>query len=449
MKKLLLVAALVFFGADWAYGQTCKAYLNGAKARATSEKWKEANEVLGKNLEGCTHDPEYRYMYGITLVRVAAGDSAPKAIRQIQAADSLNGDPGSDDELQAKIDQAMLAMWGPLVNDGIRMLSAGQIEEAKAQLRMAAELNPDGKEAHLGLGAVHQAEGDYDEAIASYEKALEVDPSYKRALLGLGQAYQLKANELAASGDADDADQATRVAGEAVEVYEDYLESNPGDFDVQIQLAGLHATLGNLELAEPIIREVMASDSADAIVLTELGFQMANSQQNELAEELLKKAVALSDTNWNEPLNYLAFVQIRQEKLEEAEATLEAQLALDPSNPEAWEYLGYVKRDLEKPDEAQVAFEKAQTIPLQLQGIQMSQDPDETWNVEATFQNRTEGPIEAPLTIKFELVSATGEVLETKRTEFAGEPLAAGQAERVRIEFETKAENPRVRYEIL
>lgn len=448
MKKFLLVATLVFFGADWAYGQTCSAYLNGAKARASKNKWKEANEVLGQNLEGCTDEAEYRYMYGITLAKVAPGDSAPKAIRQIQAADSLNGDPGPEDELQANIDQAMMAMWGPLVNSGIRMLSAGDIEGAKAKLETAAELNPEGKEAQLGLGAVYQAEGEFDKSIGAYEKALEIDPAYKQALLRLGQAYQQKANDLAASGDSAKMARATEVASEAVEVYESYLEENPDDFDVQIQLAGLHATLGNNELAEPIIRQVMESDSVDATVLTELGFQMANSQQNELAIELLDKAVALSDTAWSEPLNYLAFVHIRQGNLEQAEAALEKQLELDPSNPDAWEYLGYVKRDLEKVDEAQAAFETAQTIPLQLQGIQMSQDPDSTWNVEAAFQNRTEAPVQ-DLRVEFRLVSTTGEVLETKQAALAGEPLPAGQAERVRIEFETKAENPRVRYEIL
>ncbi len=448
MKKSLLVAVLVFFGADWAYGQTCNAYLNGAKARASSEKWQEANKVLGENLDDCEGHAEYRYMYGITLARVAAGDSAPKAILQIQAADSLNGDPGPEDELQANIDQAMLAMWGPLVNSGIRMLSAGDVEGAKEKLETAADLNPEGKEAFLGLGAVYQAENEFDRSIEAYQRALEIDPDYKMALLRLGQAYQLKANDLAASGDSAQMAQATEVASEAVGIYESYLENNPEDFEVKIQLAGLHATLGNNEEAEPIIREVMASDSVDAVVLTELGFQMANSQQNELAEELLTKAVAVSDTSWNEPLNYLAFVQIRQEKLDAAEWTLERQLELDPSNPEAWEYLGYVKRDLEKAEEAQAAFEKAQAIPLQLQGIQMSQNPDSTWNIEAAFQNRTELEVE-DITVEFRLVSDDGEVLETQQATVAGEPLPAGQAERIRVEFDSKAVNPRVRYEIL
>ncbi|MBW3660649.1 MAG: tetratricopeptide repeat protein [Gemmatimonadetes bacterium] len=447
MKKFLLVAALLFFAADLAYGQTCDAFLNGAKARASSEKWKEANAVLGENLEGCMGHAEYRYMYGITLAQVAPGDSAGKAIRQVQAADSLNA--GADEELQENIDQAMLAMWGPLVNDGIRMLAAGQIEEAQAKLETAAELRPDGKEAHLGLGAVHQARNDHDAAIAEYQKALEIDPAYKLALLRLGQVYQLKASELAASDDPAEADRATEVAAEAVEVYQDYLADNPADMDVKIQLAGLHATLGNQAEAEPIIREVMESDSADANVLTELGFQMANSQQNELAEQLLERAVVLSDSNWNEPLNYLAFVQIRQGKLEEAERTLKAQLELDPSNPEAWEYLGYVLRDLERPEEAQTAFERGQAIPLQLQNIQMTQDPDETWNVEAVFQNRTEEPVQG-VTVVFHLVSPAGEVLESKEAAFAaGQPLAAGQTGSVRVEFDTQAETPRVRYEIL
>jgi Tfp pilus assembly protein PilF len=225
------------------------------------------------------------------------------------------------------------------------------------------QLHPEGKEGHLGMGAVHQAKEEYDLAIAEYRRALEIDPSYKNALLRLGQSYQLKAEQLVA-GDSTQSAQAMEVAGEAAKVYEDYLATNPGDVEVQIQLAGLHASLGHMDQAEPIIREVMAADSVEATVYTDFGFRLANAGQYDLADELLSQAVTMSDSLDVEPLSYLAFVRIQKEDLAGAKIILDKQVALDPSNAEAWEYLGYVRRDLGDEAGALEAFQKAEAIPI-------------------------------------------------------------------------------------
>ena len=149
-----------------------------------------------------------------------------------------------------------------------------------------------------------------------------------------------------------------------------------------------------------------------------------------------------------EPLGYLAFVRIQNEDLEGARAILDKQMALDPSNAEAWEYLAYVRRDLGDTAGSAEAFEKAESIPLDLQQISMSQDPDKTWNVEATFVNRLETPVSSQQ-IRFSLMSATGEVLETQEATVPTGSLAPGESESVTIEFAAPAENPRVKYEIL
>lgn len=444
MKRMVLAAVLVLLGADVTYGQTCQAFVNGAKARISKNKWEEANQVLGENAGDCTENAEYRYLYGITLARVSP-DSTVKALNELAMADSLNGNPGAEDELQANIDQAYRALWGPMVNDGVRLLAEGDIEGAEDKLSTAVEIRPDGKEGRLGMGAVHQAKREYDLAIEQYQKALEIDPVYKQALIRLGQTYQFKAEEAAEAGNMAQAEQ---IAAQAAKVYSDYLVENPEDLEVKIQLAGLHATLGNMESAEPIIREIMDSDSVDVEVFTDFGFRLANAQQLELADELLSSAVAKSDSMSAEALQYLAFVKIRQEDLEGARAVLTKQLELEPDNPEAWEYLGYVRRDLGDTEGAQEAFGKAEQIPLQLEGLRMSQNNDRTWNVQATFSNRTEEPVQN-LKVKFVLVSGDGQILESKEAELAGQPLDAGQAENVTVQFSTPADNPRVRYDIL
>lgn len=455
MRRILIVAALiaveaVLVGIETAHAQTATAIANGAKVRIQRNKFQDANELLGREIANYPDSAELHYLYAITLARVAPQDSVSKAIEQLTIADSLNGDPGEgakveEVELQENIDQAMRSLWGGIVNDGVRALAAGNVEQAESMLTTAVQLHPDGKEGHLGLGAVQEEKGNYDQAIAAYQRALAIDPAYKNALLRLGNAYQLKAEEAAQGGDAT---QATEVAAAAAAAYQEYLEDNPGDAEIQVQLAGLYASLGEMEKAEPIIRQVMAGDSVSVGVYTDFGFRLANAGQYDLADELLSRAVTMSDSLDVEPLAYLAFVRIQSGELEGAKAALEKQIAIDPSNAEAWEYLGYVRRDLDDETGALQAFEKAQAIPLDLQQLAMSQDPDKTWNVEATFLNRLEIPV-SNLKVKFTLVSESGEVLETQEAAVASEALAAGEAERVSVEFSQPAENPRVRYEIL
>ncbi|HET9333165.1 MAG TPA: tetratricopeptide repeat protein [Gemmatimonadota bacterium] len=457
MRRFLIVAVLIAAGAildgiDAAYAQTATAIANGAKVRIQRNKFEEANELLGREIQNYPESAELHYLYAITLARIAPEDSASKAIGQLAIADSLNGEPaeGGDEEeieLQENIDQAIRSLWGGIVNDGVRSLTAGDIADAEAKLTQAVRLHPQGKEGHLGMGAVHQAKEEYDLAIAEYRRALEIDPSYKNALLRLGQSYQLKAEQLV-EGDATQSAQALELAGEATKVYEDYLATNPGDVEVQIQLAGLHASLGHMDQAEPIIREVMAADSVEVSVYTDFGFRLANAGQYDLADELLSQAVTMSDSLDVEPLSYLAFVRIQKKDLAGAKIVLDKQVALDPSNAEAWEYLGYVRRDLGDEPGALEAFEKAEGIPLELQQIALSQDPDMTWNVDATFVNRLETPV-SNVQIRFSLISETGEVIETQEAAVAGQSLAAGEGERVTVEFTRPAENPRVRYEIL
>lgn len=444
MKRILLSVALVLLGAEFAYGQTAQAYINGAKARMSKNKWGDARAVLAEQLPNYSDNAEMHYLYAIALAKVSP-DSTPKAIDHLALADSLNGNPGAGDELQTSIEQALTALWGPMVNDGVRLLASGDVEGAKVKFEAAVAVNPEGKEGHLGLGAVHQASNEYDLAIEQYQKALAIDPAYKQALLRLGATYQLKAEEAIAAGNTQQAEQ---LAAKATEVYSGYLAENPGDMEIKIQLAGLHATLGNMAEAEPIIREIMTADSIGVDVYTDFGFALANAQQLELAEEVLLKAITMSDSLSSEPLSYLAFVRIQQKDLEGAKPVLLKQIELEPDNFEAWEYLGYVHRDLGDTESAQEAFAHAEAIPLQLEGMSLSQDSDSTWNLQATFSNRRETSVEG-IKVKFMLVSATGEIIETKEASLANEPLAAGAAEEVTIEFATPAADPRVRFDIL
>jgi Tfp pilus assembly protein PilF len=449
MRRTLLAAVMVLLAVDISYGQTCQAFINGARARMSKDKWEDARQVLAEQLPNCQDDAEFNYLYAVALAKVSP-DSGAKAAVHLQAADTLLGEPSGDDDVKLKsdIEQAIAALWGPMVNEGVRALQAGQVDEAQASLELAVRTNPQGKEGHLALGAVHQTKEDYDAAIEHYKRALEIDPAFRDASLRLGSAYQLKADAYASSGDSTKVAEASTIAQQAAEIYNEYLEKNPGDTAVQVQLAGLYASLGQLDKAEPIIRQTMDADSIDPDVLTDFGFRLTNAQQYDLAEQLLERAVVLTDSTDAEPLSYLVFVRIQKGDLAEAKNVIQKQLQLEPSNAEAWEYLAYVERDLGNTAGAQEAFEKAESIPLHLESIRMSQQSDQTWNVDATFSNRTDQPVQG-VRVRFSLLSPAGEVLETQEATIGAQSLPAGEAENVSIEFDNPAPSARIKYEIV
>lgn len=453
MKRTLLAAALVLFAADVGYGQTCQAVINGAKARISVQqpKWADARKVLAEQLPNCQEIAEFHYLYAITLAQVSP-DSTAKAASHLQIAEGLIGQPSAgskDAELRANVQQALTALWGPMVNEGVRLLQANRLDEAQQKLEAAVRLNPEGKEGHFALGAVYQSRKELDPAIEHYRRALEIDPQYQQALIRLGSAYQLQADALLSSGDSQQVGQASVVAQQAIDLYEKFLEGNPDEVEVQVQLAGLYATLDQHDKAEPIILRIMQSDSVDAVVLTDFGFRMANAHQHDLAEELLRRAVVMTDSLSVEPIAYLVFVRIQKGELEGARALLKKQVELEPSNAQAWEYLALVERDLGNASAAHEALEKAESIPLALEALRLDQSQDQKWNVEATFSNRTEIPVR-DIKILFTMISEGGQVLETREAKVAGsQPLAAGEAESISVHFEMAAPNPRIKYEIV
>ena len=448
MRRMLLAAVMVLLAVDISYGQTCQAFINGARARMSKDKWDDARQVLAEQMPNCGDSAEFHYLYAVTLAK-ASPDSGAKAVVHLQAADSLLGEPSGDDDVKLKsdIDQAVTALWGPMVNEGVRLLQAGNIDEAQQRLEVAVRTNPQGKEGYLALGAVYEEKEDFDAAIEHYRRALEIDPTYREASLRLGASYQLKADTYAASGDSAKVAEASTIAQQAADIYQEHLAQNPDDLDVKVQLAGLYASLGQLDKAEPIIRETMEADSVDPTVLTDFGFRLTNAQQYDLAEDLLERAIVLTDSTLVEPISYLVFVRIQTGDLAGAKSLLQKQIELEPSNAEAWESLGFVERDLGNTAAAQEAFQKAESIPLELETLRLSQETDQSWSVEATFSNRTDQPIQG-IRVRFSLVSEAGEVLETQETTIGAEPLPAGEAENVSVDFENSAPNARVTYEI-
>ena len=71
------------------------------------------------------------------------------------------------------------------VEQGDRLFSKGQMDEAGRYYQQAVELDPDLAQAHSKLGATHAALERFDEALPHFEQALKLAPDHFEAQIGL------------------------------------------------------------------------------------------------------------------------------------------------------------------------------------------------------------------------------------------------------------------------
>jgi tetratricopeptide (TPR) repeat protein len=95
---------------------------------------------------------------------------------------------GAEDQFQKGIalnpNYPLLHHWRSL-----NLIAMGRMEEARAAMRRALELDPLLLVTNVNLGRIDYYEGRYDQAIKQYQRALELDKDFMRTHLRLGLAY--------------------------------------------------------------------------------------------------------------------------------------------------------------------------------------------------------------------------------------------------------------------
>ena len=95
---------------------------------------------------------------------------------------------GAEDKFQKGIalnpNYPLLHHWRSL-----NLIAMGRMDEARAAMRRALELDPLLLVTNVNLGRIDYYEGHYDQAIKQYQRALELDKDFMRTHLRLGLAY--------------------------------------------------------------------------------------------------------------------------------------------------------------------------------------------------------------------------------------------------------------------
>ena len=140
----------------------------------------------------------------------------------------------------------------------VRLLNQGQIAQAEAEARLALP-NPTTRALALSmLGTIRLQQGQYEESANFMNQALALNPSLAGARTTLGDAYVLQGKpEL------------------AEKCFREVLKLDPRNFNARFDLVKLEASQRNfqqsLEIARPVISELIKSDESILVLATDYG----------------------------------------------------------------------------------------------------------------------------------------------------------------------------------
>lgn len=251
--------------------------------------------------------------------------------------------------------------------------SRGDGADLVRELEAVAELDPKDEATKLDLGAAYASVGRRDDAIATYEKLLDTHPDHVQALKFLGDLYKQ-------AGD----------IKQAIAFYRRAMKAKPTDPRAYFLLGAIYVEQGNDRAAKRVYRRAQrftkylaeVHNNLGAIAYREgkygeslwylrravvrrptnpryrynLALSLSSSKQEQKALEQL--AVALKYDPDNADLHYLrGVVLVRLGKVDEARASFERALALDPDHEDAQHNLGLLEEIQRRAKEGEVVIE--------------------------------------------------------------------------------------------
>ena len=127
-----------------------------------------------------------------------------------------------------QVAQSAPALSAPRIDLGIAYHRVGDLDNARSNLELALESNPDHPIAHNELGIVYRKQGRFDDARRSYEAALAIYPGFHYARRNLAILCDLYFGDLEC----------------ALENYEAYMETVRSDDEAAMWIADIRGRLG-------------------------------------------------------------------------------------------------------------------------------------------------------------------------------------------------------------
>jgi tetratricopeptide (TPR) repeat protein len=338
-----------------------------ARAQVRTENGPGALETADKAIAA---DPRSAIAYvakGEAHLSLGENAEAEKALRK-----AIELDPGSA-LAQARLARVLLALGRPadavaagrkatqldeksgesFAILGLALLAQSRDNwgEAIAQAQQGAFLDPTNPLVLTAVGQIFEANAQIEQAIASYRKALATDPGFAPARLALIKAELARGNREAAI------EEAKKAAADM-----------PHAPEIQLLLGEMSVRQGDYAAALPYLEQATKGlpGNADGWALLGRAYQFSGRPND--AADAYGKAVELDPKNFSYRSTYGLLLGITGD-LEGGLAQLK-KVVDSPAykEEEAWVNLGWIYRNMDKPQESITAYRKALSIdPKQAQ----------------------------------------------------------------------------------
>jgi len=264
----------------------------------------QAEQIYRQVLSVDPKEPNALHLLGVIANQVGKPDVA---IQYISAAIAINGGD---------------SMYFNNLGEVYRSL--GRSAEAESAYRKALELTPTHADAWNNLGILMQSKADFAGAEASYRRALELRPNFPTVLNNLSVALKQQGQ-----------------AAEAAQLLDEALRLMPDFIDALVNRGVLYADENRLEQAEKCYRKVLALDPSNSKAQNNLGAMLNNQGREVEAAKCYQIALKSDPKNYGAAFN-LGVIYKRRLQLSDAERLLRRALELRPNEVEALNQLTYV-----------------------------------------------------------------------------------------------------------
>jgi tetratricopeptide (TPR) repeat protein len=159
---------------------------------------------------------------------------------------------------------------------------------AYVTMQKLSRIAPESVWMHLTAGEVNESQGGFDGAVREYRAALALEPRRPGVHFRLGRVYLARARDTTADSTAN---------AEALKEFEAELEIDPGNANAAYEIAELHRTGGELDLARSFFERAVERDAQFEDALVGLGRTLIALGKPDLAVPILQRALESNASN--------------------------------------------------------------------------------------------------------------------------------------------------------
>jgi tetratricopeptide (TPR) repeat protein len=263
---------------------------------------------------------------------------------------------------QAKVEAESLGLqpsaWAAYQNAEKELAKPSPDRAAAAeQLKAALEANPEFAEAHYALGMVYESQGKIDEAKASLERARELDAGAPEYKVAMGRIY-------AESGEYE----------KAKVLFAEVVARDATNLPAKNNLAILALKAEDYDTAKQQVIEILIEDDKNIDALTTLGLIYKGEKNLRLAKFVFQKAITIDEEQAKETkregpskqladlYNHVGLVYMQEGNTPAAVVSFKSANKADPGYLESRLNLGAILIEYLDYERANVLFEEATTI---------------------------------------------------------------------------------------